>query len=354
MVLRIESNMKLLLLSSISFFALASVAIAQVPNSSCDPKPARETVIYIDQLAVLQSKSLWPLQIPISLQTSLMPGEPVHVEVLSPSNGTSNEIWQGCQPGFNATADSNLDDQQTEFSSTLNNVLGGVYSKDSKPDEQLSINAFSPPHKTIIPPLFKDLKTRLQQAKTVRVILYSDLAENNSNGSVFSSNKLEHLKGNIVGSVFYVFGLNTTVEHDKHYKDEAINFWQNTISQNGGVVSSISNNFFIPNVIPVKSFIYNVKVSLDNTTTNGKLSLMTDKNGVLVDSWIGINGLTGVVLDGSFFCVANQCRLDAQTNAGLVGFDNSEILELSGTKEDSLKGVIKVNAQMSVALTAKF
>ena len=70
--------------------------------SFCQIKSVRETVIYIDDMIMIEGKKDWAIKLHVKLKASLSPGERTTVVRLSPKDGHSTDIWSGCWPDFSA------------------------------------------------------------------------------------------------------------------------------------------------------------------------------------------------------------------------------------------------------------
>src|SRR5207237_1310936 len=90
----------------------------------------------------------------------------------------------------------------------------------------------------------------------------------------------------------------------------------------------------------------------DGEQLEGRLSLLTDRDGTLVDSWLGIMRLGSAGLTGSFRCATN-CRLEAATLGHLVTDDApSEALLLTGA-QGALAGTLGVTGPQTGAAERK-
>jgi hypothetical protein len=88
-------------------FALALVSVSlpahaqffgkkKLDLSYCDIVTPRQTVVYIDDLALIDGHTDWAVQLSSKLRGALIHGERVTVVRLSPASGQSKEIWYGC------------------------------------------------------------------------------------------------------------------------------------------------------------------------------------------------------------------------------------------------------------------
>jgi hypothetical protein len=88
----------------------------------------------------------------------------------------------------------------------------------------------------------------------------------------------------------------------------------------------------------------------------GRGSFLTDADGNLIDSWLGVNRLTFVGISGTFICssaASPACTVNATTNGGLTTQSSSEELSLTGNDNTSLKGTIGVQGALEFPVTAK-
>ena len=89
-------------LAMVSFFGTTS-ALALFDNYGldskfCDQPTIRTTVIYVDDMMMVDGQSEWAVKLSTKLRATVTPGERVAVVRLSPSAGQSKEYWAGCWP----------------------------------------------------------------------------------------------------------------------------------------------------------------------------------------------------------------------------------------------------------------
>ncbi len=70
--------------------------------SFCKQKTFRQTVVYVDDLSIVQGQTAWAVDLEDKLRATLMPGEHVTVVELAPKSGTSQEVWTACYPDYSA------------------------------------------------------------------------------------------------------------------------------------------------------------------------------------------------------------------------------------------------------------
>jgi hypothetical protein len=120
-------------------------------------------------------------------------------------------------------------------------------------------------------------------------------------------------------------------------------FWKYALQAMSGIPKTFSSELSVSQAIPEKWYYFDVNLHYNSQSLPGKLALMIDKNGNLVDSWIGISHLTGVGLQGTFICTNNICDLTAKTEGGLVSYNDHEDLQIFLSGNSSLSGVLTVN-----------
>src|SRR3954470_14147701 len=90
---------------SFGLLAAPSTAASLFGSEGLDPtwceKPnARQTVVYIDDMMMVEGRTDWASKLATKLRATLAPGERVTVVRLSPRSGQSKEMWAGCWPGL--------------------------------------------------------------------------------------------------------------------------------------------------------------------------------------------------------------------------------------------------------------
>jgi hypothetical protein len=129
-------------------------------------------------------------------------------------------------------------------------------------------------------------------------------------------------------------------------------FWGSALRSMSATVGGMGVDLNIPNVVPVLSHAYAIKLDYDGQQLEGRLSLLVDADGALVDSWIGISRLTSVSLNGFLRCQSTKddgvCRLDASTTSGLVSTSPSEEITLSGSERTGFSGQLGVKGSSAM------
>jgi hypothetical protein len=113
----------------------------------------------------------------------------------------------------------------------------------------------------------------------------------------------------------------------------------------------------VPNVVPVAAQGYDLLLIEGGQNLVGRLSLLTDSDGTLVDSWIGITRLRNGGISGTYRCSggpdAPSCTLSATTAVGVVSMSPSETIALASHGNSTLTGTIGVRGSaVNLPLTA--
>ncbi len=180
------------------------------------------------------------------------------------------------------------------------------------------------------------------------------MLENSDLGSVFkplpnvTPNYAEILGSHLRRGVFYAFGVASDVSQGRHLQESAKAFWTTSIKTMSGVVGGVGSDLNLSNDLPVSSYNYNVELQFHNDTLDGKMSLLVDSDGILVDSWISISRLTISGITGSLRCQDTSCKLDATTTSPFVTKNiTAERLTLSG-KTSRLSGQLGIPGSSEV------
>jgi hypothetical protein len=333
----------------------------------CKPHNIRETVVYIDETILIADQAGWALSIYDKLHGTLVPGERVTLVELSPQTGQHTDVWEGCWPDYTEEERAKIAQQTYLFSQNPLDALKeqqGIFVRgfgvgaekiQKKGERQVSavtIDPANPPQKSILRALASDgARYSQSDSGTIRVILYSDLAENSDLGSVFKGPPAQETPyGSMLGtylthSVFYAFGVGNDVRGGGKVLDDTRAFWNHAIRSMAGTVNGLGSDLSVPNIRPVKSWIYNVSLIDNGQSLVGRLSLLTDKGGTLVDSQIGIVRLHNASLNGFFRCKsggASSCSLQADTVGGVITESPSEKLTLASHDSTTITGTIGV------------
>jgi hypothetical protein len=340
----------------------------------CQLKTVRKTVVYIDDSVMIEGRTEWATKISDKLRATLTSGEPVSVVRLSPSTGQSTELWSGCWPNytdeqradiakqsyiFSKSPLDGLSDQQTFFMSGFGSALTKIYLDAKRPEGDVRINVAKPPQKQLLRAIATDDGRFSNTPLTTRAIVYSDMLENSDLGSVYKAvpdpfpDFADKLGSHLRRSVFYVFGVASDVSGGQSLQETAKGFWALSLRSMSGVVGGFGSDLNLSNDLPVKSYSFETELDFNGEKLNGKMSLLVDSDGMLVDSWIGFSRLSISGLTGSFKCVPTNCKLDANTTSAFITKNiSSERILMSG-KSTTISGQIGVpNSKEFFTVTA--
>jgi hypothetical protein len=357
---------KLALLTVATIVATPAHAVFEAVGLSsnfCKIGAVRHTVVYVDDMMMIEGRTDWAKKLIDKLKASLAPGERVTVVQLSPKEGRSTEVWTACWPDytdaqrkaisqqsyvFSKNPLDGLGEQQGFFIRDFGAAVSKVYASGKRPESVVRFSADAAPSKQILRGLASDEGRFSNSAVTVRAIIYSDMAENSDLGSVFKPpseatiNYAEKLGTHLRKSVFYVFGLGEAVLDSSSMQENAKAFWTRALRIMSASVGGIGADLNVPNRVPVFNGSYNVSMKFDGQDIDGKLSVLTDRDGNLVDSWLGFNRLSITSVTGTYRCGAgSNCKLEANTRSGLTSSSPTEKLTLSG-QPDKLIGSLGI------------
>lgn len=345
----------------------------------CNAHGFRETVVYIDDSILVTGDTSWAKTIYEKLTATLMPGERTTIVELSPKDGESEEIWSGCWPSytpeqsakiskqshwFSTSPLASIKDQQKFFARDFGIAAEKIEVKGGRAAASVMIDPANPPQKSIIRALAADGARYAHSNGTIRAILYSDLAENSDLGSVFKSpappaeDYGSKLGTYLHRSVFYSFGIASDIKGDGAVQDTIHAFWNDAFRSMAANIGGIGTDLNVPNEVPVSSSQYDVSVKDGGEMLVGHLSLLSDDDGTLVDSWLGITRLRTSAINGTFKCTgdasAPSCVLDASTVGGIVTTSPTETVSLSSDSTSVLTGTIGVQgSSVNLPLAAK-
>lgn len=333
--------------------------------SYCQQPTVRSTVVYIDDMMMVDGHTDWALNLATKLRATLTPGERVSVVRLSPADGQSREYWSGCWPDYPAAkraalarqtyilSENPVDaiaDQKKYFLRDFGAALTRIYLAAKRPAGQVSISADNPPSKQILRALASDEGRFADATKTIRAIIYSDLAENSDLGSAFHPPAGPVSYGQQLGSylrhgIFYDYGLGEDVQGDPAFQEQARAFWTAALRSMAATVAGLGADLNVPNTLPVNAYSWPVTLNFDGQTLDGRLSLLSGEDGNLVDSTLGISRLGSAALTGMFRCLgSDKCRLDAQTLQGIATNAPTESVTMRGSAA-ALSGRLSVPGQ---------
>lgn len=333
----------------------------------CQQPNYRQTVVYIDDMILIDGRTEWATKLSDKLRATLAPGERVTVVQLSPGDGSSRELWSGCWPSYSEAETARLrterswlsrhpldvlSDQQKYFLQGFGGALTRLYNAGKRPAAQVRFTASDAPAKQLVRALASDEGRFASSKLTIRAIVYSDLAENSDLGSVVGGNTGaadrigQRLGTYLRRSVFYAFGVGEDVSGMPGFGEAARGFWSGALRSMAATVGGMGSDLNVPNFLPVRGVSFPVDLTLDDQRLEGRLSLLVNDQGDLVDSWIGITRLGSAALSGTYRCrdasPQPTCRLDATTSTGITTKEPSESLVLSGTERAGLKGQLGV------------
>ncbi len=344
--------------------------------SFCQQKTFRQTVVYVDDLTIQQGKTDWANDLEGKLRATLTPGERVTVVELSPAEGTSQEIWSGCYPDYSAEMKAKiakktyiftsnplngLKTQQGFFLNGFGTAITQVFTNAEKESHPSSVDATQPPKDELIEALASDGARFSQSPETIRAIVYSNLAQNSSLGNVFNKGVIpptdvgQKLGTYFRNSVFYFFGVGAGVNNDETYLADSKSFWSSVMNSMDAPIEGFGSDLNVPNEVPAATYQYALSLNLNGNQLFGKASVLTDEDGNLIDSWVGISRLALVGISGTFVCSGpnnSDCALNATTNGGLTTKSASEDLLLNGNDSSSLKGTDGVQGALTFPITA--
>lgn len=340
----------------------------------CRQPQVRQTVVYIDDTLMIDGQTDWARRLDTKLRATLAPGERVTVVRLSPGGGAgqagsgqSSELWSGCWPGYAAAEQARLaaqtylfeqnplagvTDQQKYFLHDFGAALTQIYLAAKRPADSVRTTAADAPAKQIIRALASDEGRFAASQVTIRAIIYSDMAENSDLGSVFKPGAAaptglgQRLGTYLRGGVFYAFGVGSDITDDPGLPEAERGFWRAAFGSLAAALAGMGADLNVPNILPVVARRYPVTLSLDGQALDGRIALLADQDGTLVDSWLGVTRLGIAMLDGSFRCTTGRpgCRLEATTSVGIATSAASEQVSLSGPEHGPLSGRLGVRA----------
>jgi hypothetical protein len=232
----------------------------------CDQPSYRQTVVYIDDMMMVNGQTQWAQRLADKLRATLGPGEKLTVVQLSPASGQSHELWSACWPAFSASAQARLakqnfifqrnpidklPDQQKLFLRGLNDSLAQIYVASQRPAAVSRITLRHPPNKQILRALANDEGRFTGSLTTIRAIVYSDLAENSDLGSVFAPTIATGDFGAKLGSflrhsMFYGFGLGADIDGDPEFSEAARTFFTAALRSMAATVGGINSDLNVP------------------------------------------------------------------------------------------------------------
>jgi hypothetical protein len=333
-----------------------ALAQANKPSDNCQEGSPRQTVVYLDELDMVQTDTVLPLTLAFRLTASLMPGERLTIVKLGTTDGTSKQTWSGCWPNGNKDAVETLK-AQVETSQHINNAVQDVFNSAQRSLKDAMVDAQHPPKKQIIKALTSDIaRFKSSVEPTIRAIVYSDLGENSNLGSAYNPGEMYDNKQNtyFTRGVFYFFGIGKYMVNAGNYNSNAIKFWNNVMAAMSAVVESITPDFDVPTVVPKSGRYYDVTLHYNNgDDLPGKMAILAEDSGKLIDSWIGISHLTGTGVQGTISCDNDTCIISAITQGGLIGYNSREQLDVRVSPNGQLSGTIALDQKTKFLLDGR-
>jgi hypothetical protein len=335
----------------------------------CNTRTIRQTLVYVDDSDMVDGETDWAVKLEGKLKATLIPSEIVTVVRLSPVDAQSHEIWTGCWPDYTA-ADraklaegslldlmrksplAQLADQQRFFLRDFGAALTKIYAAAKRSPSDVAVDPADPPKRELLRAVASDEGRFSHGDQTIRAIIFSNMVENSDLGSSLKPLSApppaigKKLGTYLRHSVFYAYGMGEHVTSGGSLQDNERAFWTSALRSMSATVGGLGSELNVANATPVAAHNYNVELSYDGQTLDGRLALLVDRDGTLVDSWISISRLSSAALSGTFRCHgvvgAETCRLDAETTSGLVTTSPSESVVLSGSEKQGLTGSLGV------------
>jgi hypothetical protein len=342
---------------------------AMLDPSFCETHAVRQTVVYIDDSMMVEGQTAWVTELLRKLRASLAAGERTTVVQLSPMNGTSTEIWSGCWPQYTAAQKSaiakagpyffsknpldTIAQQQGYFTRDFDAAVSRIYFQTKRASNQPDPGGSQSNRKQLLRALASDEGRFSNSATTVRAIVYSDMAENSDLGSAYQPvkpgawvNYAEKLGTHLRKGVFYIF-LGTGGSSAAPAMENAKAFWSQALRSMSAILGGYGSDLNVPNGIPVNASVFDATLTEGKQELDGKLSILSDADGNILDSWIGFSRLDIAGITGTFHCTSAECRLDAETTGSLTTDRPSEALLMSGTARQ-LSGTIGITGTNAV------
>lgn len=326
-------------------------------HSFCKLRPPRETIVYIQDNLMRAGHVAWARSLEDKLDGSLMPGEKVTVVQLSPQDGTAAEVWSGCWPNysvaqrrkikkktyiFSASPLRSLKKYQKIFLNQFGRALTKIYAASIKADR--SKRGIADHGKSMLLEALSSDGARYSSRDDIkRVIVYSNLYQNSSEGSDISSPAAAGANyGEILGTyfrnaIFYVYGVQSPPENPG-YEQLASRFWKNALSSMHAAIGGIGADLNIQNIVPVRGMSIPVVMTHDTVKLYGSLNLLVSNDGDLVDSFLRLSRLGAIAITGTYRC-GSKCSLKAQTLGPFTSTtSDQESLDMTENRKGVLSG----------------
>ena len=344
--------------NSYSFLKSKTGSICEQANSA-GIDPIRKTVVYVDKgmLSLDQNEQGWLSTLYQVLQQTMSSAEPLDIVIIDGSDGSAKMHGQTlCYPFI----DEKYNDR---FRSSIlrNNLLDEIpsFQRDIIRDIQDNLrdayngvpnnfsirSATNYPQKHFLRALQSD-SARLIEDLPVRVIIFSDFVENsdlislekiissenasdtvNQASSVLSS--LPRL--DFQSAMVYGFGVGSSLDNPS-ISDQISQFGRQLIYLANGHPVDINRELGTRPVRPSNLYIYDSVISVNDRDIRGRMTLLTDNTGRVVDSFmdLGVDGRSAHFDRGRLVCSAsNACQLEGLLASALL-FEDPENVYLEG------------------------
>lgn len=327
-------------------------------SAFCDSPAARKTLVYIDKDSLREGVTDWAKRLDEKLRSNLLPHEQVSIVALDARIGSAKETWAACWPDYTqgerdkiahnrsslvkfVTSDplKELKNQQTVFHSGLDKAFTTVFHEAAQ-----DAGGGNPDSKQLVRALMADESRFSSGQDVVRVIIYSDMAENSeliSGERGFQEkgkNAAQRFGFNARNAMVYVFGVAGATDGGGVSSENSRAFWQAFFHAANGYLVSFGSDLKLPGVAPSMFQIYDVEVDLpDQPPRIGRngLRILADNDGQIQDSFLSFGDEGRAVIEGTFQCTTdNKCTLQATTNFGTITKEAGEVLRLSGTRQE--------------------
>jgi hypothetical protein len=131
-------------------------------------------------------------------------------------------------------------------------------------------------------------------------------------------------------------------------------FWSDALRTMNGSVGGLGTDLNMQNVIPVAWHSFDLNLKINGQDLEGRLSVLVDADGELVDSWLQVVRLSIAGLNGTYKCQGQPddqtCRLVAKTLGGIVTQSAEEDLNLDGSERTGFNGQVGVKGALTYPL----
>lgn len=363
----------LLILSS-SYATAQSALFRSSSGSICSQasdagiQPIRKTIVYVDKsmLSLDQNEQGWINTLYQVFQQTMSSAEPFDIVIIDGNDGSAKMFGPTlCYPYIN-------EKYHDRFKSSIlrNNLIDQIPSlqRDILRDIQDSVtegytnapNHFSAkpvanyPEKHFFRALQAD-SARFLEDIPVRVIIYSDFIENSDLLSLTDlllnegSTDYVALAGDVLttlprldfqGSMVFGYGVGVSLDNPSS-SDLISQFIRQLIYRANGHPVDINRELGTRAIRPSNLYTFDSLITVNNRDIRGTMSLLTDDNGRVVDSFmdLGVDGRSAHFDRGRMVCSAsNACQLEGLLAAALL-FEDPENVYLEGNL-NSMSGYI--------------